>query len=248
MNPRVVSRKSHNSKKALTNVLCWTRMQAEAGQNLSAIIERKELERKAGNGLFFWGIGNAPNRKIGHLAREKEDVDVVFSIMKARPKKQDLSPSGLLVWQRYIDSEGAEHPIPNHVLVTSKLGAGKNGKRVHYALLCKSNKPLELQDYGPFDPSAYRNVSEGQRPVGASQVTALVSRTSVESLEAAYRVNLRARLAWSYWVRLCQPCLLQINTKLDALMSGIKDHEWIELVSDIRRKATSRMERQNKLF
>ena len=223
-------------------------MQAEAGQPLAAIIERKELERKTGNGLFFWGIGNAPNREIGHLARENEDVDVVFSIMKTQPKKHDLSPNGLLVWQGYLDSKGTEHPIPNHVLVTSKLATGKNAKSVHYALVCKSKKPLKLQDYGPFDPSAYRNVSESKRPVGASQVTALVSRTSNESHETEYRVNLRAKLALSYWVRLCQPCVLQLDSTFDSLIGAIEEHEWIELVSEIRRKAKPEMKRQDMLF
>ena len=49
--------------------LCWTRMQVEAGQALESIIARKEIERRAGGGLFFWGVGNAPSTAINALAR-----------------------------------------------------------------------------------------------------------------------------------------------------------------------------------
>ena len=42
------------------NYLLWTRMQAEAGQGLELILRRKERERVAGDGRFFWGVGNAP--------------------------------------------------------------------------------------------------------------------------------------------------------------------------------------------
>jgi hypothetical protein len=69
-----------------SEILCWSRMQAEAGQELAAIMARKELERLAGDGLFFWGIGNAPSRAVGQLARVGHEIDVVFSVMKSRPK------------------------------------------------------------------------------------------------------------------------------------------------------------------
>src|ERR1700730_13554838 len=36
--------------------VCWSRMQAEAGQQLEAIIFRKERERQAGGGMFCWGV------------------------------------------------------------------------------------------------------------------------------------------------------------------------------------------------
>ena len=231
-----------------TSVLCWTRMQAEAGQNLDAIIQRKELERKTGKGVFFWGIGNAPNRNIGNLAKSNEDVDVVFSKMKSRPKKRDASPSGLLVWQSYLDTDGTEHPLPEHVLVTSKLSVGKQTKSVHYALVCKSRKRLCLKDFGPFDPTAYRNVSKSKRPVGASQVTALVSRKSKEAADGAYRVNLKAKLTSSFWVRLCQPSVLQLETSLDNLVDEIKSEDWVNLVAKIRGKVKSTMKKQNTLF
>ena len=92
----------------LSPVVCWTRMQAEAGQPIEAIIARKELERKAGDGLFCWGIGSAPPRSLGEVSRGGREIDVVFSLMKSRPKPADVTPAGLVVWRSYIDTEGRE--------------------------------------------------------------------------------------------------------------------------------------------
>src|SRR5205807_8143218 len=92
----------------LTGVVCWTRMQAESGQDIQTIIARKELERRAGDGLFFWGIGNAPSRAIRSHAAGGEDIDVVFSLMKIRPKARDISPAGILAWRTYFDNHEIE--------------------------------------------------------------------------------------------------------------------------------------------
>src|SRR5437773_1823143 len=58
-----------SASEELSHVICWTRMQAEAGQGIEAIVSRKELERQAGGGLFCWGIGNAPPRSLSALVR-----------------------------------------------------------------------------------------------------------------------------------------------------------------------------------
>jgi len=91
-----------------SEILCWSRMQAEGGQQLNEIVRRKELERAANNGLFCWGVGNAPNRATAGLARNQVAVDVVFSIMKSRPKMVDVAPSTTLIWRKFLDLEGRE--------------------------------------------------------------------------------------------------------------------------------------------
>ena len=42
----------------------WSKMQAEAGQGLAAIVARKEAERAAVDGIFWWGIGNSLGRAM----------------------------------------------------------------------------------------------------------------------------------------------------------------------------------------
>ncbi len=228
-------------------------MQAEAGQDIRSIIARKEIERCAGNGLFFWGIGNAPSRLIRRLAAEGEDIDVVFSLMKSRPKTRDVAPGGILAWTTYFDLHEVERPLPPHVLVTSRMDIGSGTKSVHYALMCYSEESLWIGDFGPFDPSAYRNIGDAGGPVSSSQVTALIVRTGDESPAADYRVNLRAKLFGSYWVRLARPCILgEIGRRAlkaaAARANRISAEEWIGIVSDIRSIAPSAIEEQPYLF
>jgi hypothetical protein len=185
-------------------------MQSEAGQQIDAIVMRKELERHAGNGLFCWGIGNPPPRSLRTFAIRGQPIDVVFSLMKSRPKIGDVAPKGLMVWRRYVDFGGAEQALSPNTLITSSL---KSSNRAHYALMCCSEDRLELRKNRSFDPSAYVNVSEAARPVGASQVTALVRRIRPEKSVTDYHVNLKAALARSYWVKLADPVELTIGMR-----------------------------------
>ncbi|WP_072386854.1 hypothetical protein [Hyphomicrobium sp. CS1BSMeth3] len=233
---RTIRQKKIETDAELSPVVCWTRMQAEAGQPIEAIIARKELERKAGDGLFCWGIGSAPPRSLGEVSRGGREVDVVFSLMKSRPKPADVTPAGLVVWRSYIDAEGRERDLPVNSLITS---GAKSGGRSHYALMCRTDQALALDDLGPFDPSIWRNVSEAGRPVGASQVTALVRRVGDTIGSAAYRVNLRAVLTKGYWVKLGSP--LQIPKRkqgelLEALqdLAHISPSDWLRLVMGLK--------------
>lgn len=211
-------------------------MQAEAGQTLDAIIARKELERRTGDGIFFWGVGNAPARVTPQLARLAHTVQVYFSVMKGKPRKVDATPGQVLVWSRYVDCDGIVRPLPEHVLVTSRGSTSTVMKRRHYALVCRSEEPLVLGDYGPFDPGFFKNYSGTGRPVGASQVTALVCRAKQGKRRSEYRVNLTATLTGSYWVRLTDPFLLD-GTGRDLIERRPKSADrssWRSLVRKIR--------------
>jgi hypothetical protein len=228
-------------------------MQAESGQDIGSIIARKELERRAGNGLFFWGVGNAPSRAVGRLATCGEDIDVVFSLMKSRPQARDVAPAGVVAWRTYFDSREVERPLPPHVLVTSRMEVGSGARTVHYALVCWSPEELRLDDRGPFDPSAYRNIGDTGGPVGSSQVTALVVRTRAESAVSDYRINFRAKLAGSYWVRLARPCILGDAARAalaaaSARASEMDSSEWIAMVYEICFIDQSSIENQLNLF
>lgn len=226
----------------LSPVICWTRMQAEAGQNLEAIVTRKDLEREAGGGLFCWGIGNAPPRSLYEMVRGGPDIDVVFSMMKSRPKSSDVAPSGLIVWRSYFDFDGEERALPPNVLVTS---GPKAGARAHYALMCHAEQPLKLADLGAFDPTAYLNVSEAARPVGASQVTALLRRVAGEQEDAGYRINLRASLVKSSWVKLGKPLELSARrrgelSEMLRFIGAMTPTDWLRLVLGVRSERTTR--------
>jgi hypothetical protein len=215
--------------------VCWSRMQAEAGQQLEAIVARKELERRAGDGFFFWGVGNPPAVIANVLARAGVPVCAVFSIMKSRPKAIDASPARTVAWRRYVDAHGAERPLPPHALVTSRGDSASGAKRAHYALMCRSDEPLAIRRGEPFDPAAFRNAGGTGAPVGASQVTALLRRVGKDSAAPDYEANITAWLAGSYWVRLTDPIELDAS-RLALLTSAVDEGErtWCKAVARIR--------------
>lgn len=214
--------------------ICWSRMQAEAGQSLEAIVERKERERVAGEGLFLWGVGNAPASAVSALARMASSVPVIFSVMKSRAKPADVSPTRTVVWRRYIDASGVERPLPVHSLVTSRGDSVKGIKRRHYALMCRLSSPLRLQRGTPFDPKAYRNVGGKGAPIGASQVTALLRRVADPKRHSDYEANIVAWLAESYWVRLTDPIDIDAAA-VDAIQNLGRSHrEWVRIVRELK--------------
>lgn len=216
--------------------ICWSRMQAEAGQALAAIIKRKEVERQAGGGTFFWGVGNPPALATNALARAGVQVPAIFSIMKSRPKASDVAPARTFVWRQYIDAFGMTRPLPAHALITSRADSGTGLKRSHYSLICRSDKQLELQHDKPFDPDAYRNASSAGGRVGASQVTALLRRVAVEQETSDYAANMVACLTGSYWVRLADPDLLDLDRlSMLATVAELEHAEWCSVVRKIRR-------------
>ena len=215
--------------------VCWSRMQAEAGQGLEDIVARKELERQAGGGQFLWGVGNAPAAATSALARTGCRVPVVFSIMKSKPKQIDVAPSRTVVWRRYTDATGVERALPPNTIVTSRGDSASGRKRVHYALMCYSKNPLAIERGCPFPVAAYRNASDTGAPVGASQVTALLRRTDEPSTTSDYEVNLRAWLTASYWVKLSDPVEVTGEVKRRmAAATSLDIRGWLSLAQEVR--------------
>ncbi|GLP89981.1 MULTISPECIES: hypothetical protein [Acetobacteraceae] len=234
--------KSANS--ALEAYVCWSRMQSEAGQSLDAIIDRKERERQAGQGLFLWGVGNAPATAIRKLALMGMPIPIVFSTMKSKPKAVDMAPSRTVVWRRYVDENGIERLLPKSALVTSRGESAKGAKKRHYALMCYSDTPLRLIRGVPFDPGAFRNVSGVGAPIGASQVTALLRQVAEPNQSPAYEANVVAWLTGGYWVRLSDPRELDSKAIANIASFNGSTDEWLELVSRVRGSTTRTVRRK----
>jgi hypothetical protein len=220
--------------KSSGDYVCWSRMQSESGQALDAIVRRKEMERRAGRGSFCWGVGNAPATMTSALARLGHPVAAIFSIMKSRPKAIDILPARIFAWRRYVDANGVVRPLPRHVLVTSRADSACGPKNRHFALMCWSDSPLSIQRGVPFDPSAYRNAGGNGAPVGASQVTALLKRTSTGGGKTAYEANIRVRLADSYWVKLTDPVECTVDMGEADTLDPSSVESWVAFVDRAR--------------
>jgi hypothetical protein len=72
------------SAKDIPSTFIWTKIQADAGQDLNRILRRKELERLSG-GTFWWGIGESKATKIGMVIATDLRPIVIFSRMRTAP-------------------------------------------------------------------------------------------------------------------------------------------------------------------
>lgn len=197
-----------SSQDLLPWAFCWTRMGTEAGETLESILSRKERERQATGGLFLWGIGNSIGGAIVALAGRVQEPEVLFSCTKTQARPIDVTPDRKVVWTGALTTVGQRYQLPRGTRV---MGGIVDARRLppRYALVCASERPLDVADHGSLRPSDLRNLISG-RPVGASQVTAVVERTdeASEGSGTTYVVRLMARLVAPYFVRLTDPVLV----------------------------------------
>ncbi len=207
----------------------WTKMQTESGVNLPAIIALKEMERIAGEGEFWWGVGSAPSRSAMREAIDKSNgtLPILFSIMLSRPQKKDVAPGDVYSWTAWEDDNRISHPLPEHVLAVSR---GRDEKKSHNALVCRSSVPIAIGNHGPFDPSRCQNRSG--RSVGASQVTALLQGDiDGDHSPGIYHFGFRATLIEPWVVKLVKPRKL-LQTEMN-LLEGWRQ-TWIDFVGGNR--------------
>jgi hypothetical protein len=188
----------------LPTAFCWTRFGPEAGESFSDILARKDAERLAGDGIFYWGIGSAVGPAVRALIEGVADPEVLFSPIASTPRDIDVSPGHVVRWSAGEGLSGESMLLPEHASVTSRWDLKRPGA-ARYALVCKSNEPLRLDDHGELHFQSLRNFRSGA-PVGASQVTAVVHREAARrACGRAYQVALRASLVWPYLLRLASP-------------------------------------------
>jgi hypothetical protein len=183
----------------------WTKMGVESGEDLGRIVQRKEAERVAGKGRFWWGIGNSLGSAVRDDARAQGGaLPVLFSKMLGRARPADTSPDAVWRWTGWEDEFGRIHDVPSHVKVLSR---GALLKEKHYALVCFSDKPITLASIGPrFDPKLCRTRSD--KAPGASQVTALLRGSPDAHLEGPYEIAFRATLVEPWAVKLVRPTVI----------------------------------------
>lgn len=177
---------------------CWTKFGTESGESVAAIRERKEQERLAGGGRFYWGIGGSVGPSVRSLLQRTPNPEVMFTPMLSRPASVDVAPARIRVWESGIGLDGEPHELIGAVVTSRQSRRSK-----HYALVCASDGPIDV-DCPPvsFSRDSVVNLRSGT-PVGSSQVTSVVRlREGVPARGAGYRVAFRARLVPPFFVTL----------------------------------------------
>jgi hypothetical protein len=208
---------------ALPECFCWTRFGTEAGESIESIFARKERERVANGGMFLWGIGNAVGPSVRELLRLVGSPEVLFSPIKSAARQTDVAPRMVVAWTSGVGLDGSLFCVPENSLVTSRHDPGST-REDHFALVCAASEPLtRFRSSDRINFTALRNLRTG-RPVGASQVTAVV-RTDRSTLteRPGYEVVIRADLAYPYLVRLRRPVALPNREHI-----AIRGDAWVQ--------------------
>lgn len=222
----------------LPATFCWSRMGAEAGEALPAILRRKEWERSLSRGRFYWGIGHSLSDSAAYATGDGSPLLAIFSPMKSKAQRQDASPDALYLWRSFIDARGT-HPLPPHVFVTSRASTQSRAvKSRQYALVCTSPRRLETTASPLTVPfNALLNVRTG-KPLDPRQVTAVVSykagRKSAQGNH--YAISFAAHLKAPYCVRLDDPIELTPSDvdQIDATSRTGNRAAWAALVKRLR--------------
>jgi len=187
----------------LPPMFCWSKIGMEAGESVTTIVERKEWERGRNGGIFLWGIGTSLRNSLPVLVAADPRPSVLFSPMRSRPRAVDEDPSETVLWRSAEDLYGGRCTLPPAALVTSSVVTGQAPTR--YALVCGRATPMEAAGAaGTVPGDRLVNVPSG-RPMGGSQVTAVVSVGPGSSHDRGYPIALRAHLVPPYVVRLLDP-------------------------------------------
>jgi hypothetical protein len=222
----------------LPNCFCWTRFGTEAGQSVGQILARKEEERTANAGVFFWGIGNAIGPSMLELLRQTDSPEAVFSPIRSAPRREDAAPSCVVAWTEAQTLSGDEYRLPKYSLITSRFDPLRTRAK-HYALVCYRKEPITTEPLlDKVQISDLRNLLTS-RPVGASQVTAVVHLNETASCgeSSSYNVAFKAQLTPPYFILLREPVPLTPSEKC---------HSWTEIVCqtwDNRKGHGSRLSR-----
>lgn len=157
----------------------------------------------ANGGTFLWGIGNALGPSIVELISRTNNPQVIFSPIKGSPRLRDTSPPAVVRWTEAKALDGSDFLIPSGSRVTSRYDPAAP-RQCHFALVCYSAKSLlPLKREHKLGFKQLRNLKTG-RPVGASQVTAIVELASCAKDDESlmYEVAILATLTYPYFLRL----------------------------------------------
>jgi hypothetical protein len=224
------------SRARIPDTFVWTKIQADAGQEIERILHRKELERQSG-GTFWWGIGESKEKKIRLPAAKQPRPAVLFSLMRTAAHRRDRDPDGVLLWEAYVATTG-EIELPAHAIVISRAHDSTGSpKSRYYALVCENPSGIPDSGGGTLDTGILRNSGDGGGPVGPSQITAVVERRSAPSGGLQYPITARATLVAPYAVTLAAPRQLSLGEKRlldEASLEGKTSDDWMAVAKRLR--------------
>ena len=214
----------------------WGEVSFDAGESPEHIVVRKEAERIAGSGEFWWGV-DAPFGITVEVKAEQNGgtLPVLFS----RSRKTDKQQSGQVrVWDTW---RSLLHPqqhgrIPGHIIVTSGHDPGK--RQTRYALTCHSDGKLALGAIGFCDLAQSRSVKDGGRVDGLRGAHVLIKDKPLisrlgHSSESVHSIAFKATLVGHSFVLLENFRVLTL-AELNRVLQFKTGDDWLSLAKKLR--------------
>ena len=152
-------------------------------------------------------------RQSTELVRTTGGAEVLFSPIKSGPRPIDVAPDRYMAWTKGEAADGSTYPLPaNSIVLSGHAEAASRHSRSPSSAMAESQ--LVFEDVGhEVEFAGLRNLMSG-KPVGASQVTAMVVRDpTAKAGGTEYPVAFRAALEYPYFIRLRDPVPVILGMK-----------------------------------
>jgi hypothetical protein len=168
----------------------WSEIGFDAGETPEHVVIRKEAERLAGSGEFWWGALAAPLGISVERMAERNGGSLPALFSKSRSSKVEQRQE-VRIWDTW---RSLLHPqqhgrIPDHVVVTSGHDPGR--RQMRYALNCHSGTKLTLGAIG------FCNLAECYSLRTAGRVNALPGAQALRKAEPLISRHGRASEAFT---------------------------------------------------
>jgi hypothetical protein len=214
----------------------WREVSFDAGESPEHIVVRKEAERIAGSGEFWWGV-DAPLGISVQVKAEQNGgtLPVLFSRSRNTDKQQSRQVRVWDTWRSLLHPQ--QHGrIPGHIIVTSGHDPGK--RQTRYALTCHSNVKLALGAIGFCDLAQCRSVKGGGRVDGLRGAHVLIKHKPLisrqgPSSKSVHSIAFTATLVGHSFVLLENFRVLTL-AELNSVLQFKTGDDWLSLAKKLR--------------
>ena len=215
----------------------WSEIGLDAGETPEHIIVRKEAERVAGAGEFWWGLGASLGVSVEVMAqRNGGTLPALFSKSKGIETQQNSEVRIWNAWRSVLhpDQQGR---IPGHIIVTS--GHDPKKRQTRFALICRSAVELALGTVGFCELDQCRTVRGGRQRVDALRGAQLLTKREPlisphgSPSQSVYRIAFKATLVGHCYVQLENSRALT-QAELNNLLQFQPGDDWLSLVKKLR--------------
>jgi hypothetical protein len=214
----------------------WGEVSFDAGESTEHIVVRKEAERIAGSGEFWWCVDTPLGISVEVKAEQNGGtLPVLFSRSRKTDKQQS---SQVRVWETW---RSLLHPqqhgrIPGHIIVTSGHNPGK--RQTRYALTCHSDVKLALGAIGFCDLAQCRSVKGGGRVDGLRGANVLIKQQPLVSRhgpasKSLHSIAFKANLVGHSFV-LLEHFRVLTRAELNGVLQFKTGDDWLSLVKKLR--------------